>query len=153
MKTTPRIRRSLIAGAVGLASLVGVAGVASADSPGGNDTHRDKSALFAQMGDEQRQCLTDAGLARPTGRPTVEQRQALRDAAEECGITVPDRGARGAGHAGRGGRFANLSDEQRQCLTDAGVTRPTGRPTVEQRQALRDAAADCGIEIPATAGR
>ena len=44
-------------------------------------------------------------------------------------------------------RFGNLTDEQRECLTDAGLTRPMGRPTAEQRQALVQAVADCGIDI------
>ena len=45
--------------------------------------------------------------------------------------------------------LAGLTDAQRQCLVDQGVTRLEGRPTAEQRQALRAAAAECGIVIPA----
>ena len=44
--------------------------------------------------------------------------------------------------------FSSLTDEQLACLTDAGLTQPQSRPTIEQRQALREAAADCGINVP-----
>jgi hypothetical protein len=51
-------------------------------------------------------------------------------------------------------RHARLTDEQRECLREQGVTRREVRarrfrvPTDEERQAMRDAAAACGIELP-----
>lgn len=47
-----------------------------------------------------------------------------------------------------------LTDEQKQCLEDAGVSKPAEgqRPTDEQREAFRAAAEKCGIELPAHPG-
>lgn len=44
-----------------------------------------------------------------------------------------------------------LTDEQRACLEQAGVTKPAEgqRPTEEQRTAFEAAAESCGIELPA----
>jgi hypothetical protein len=46
-----------------------------------------------------------------------------------------------------------LTDEQRDCLAEQGVTkpaeRPDGPPTQEQIDALKAAAEACGIELPA----
>ena len=56
----------------------------------------------------------------------------------------------------RGGAvFASLTQEQRDCLASKGLERPDGRPSPEQREALRAAARDCGIELkrPAWAGQ
>jgi hypothetical protein len=119
-----------------------------------------------QLTDEQQQCLTDQGITkpaeRPTGPPTDEQRAAMKAAAEACGITLPtppadasgamgDPGAAPQGMRGERGHGPRLTDEQRQCLTDAGVTkpaeRPTGPPTDEQRAAMRSAAESCGITL------
>jgi hypothetical protein len=108
--------------------------------------------------DEQRTCLEGQGITKPTGPPTDEQRAAMRAAAEACGITLPApppavSGATGAapqgmpGDPGRRGPGARLTDAQRQCLADAGITRPTGPPTDEQRAAMRSAAEGCGITL------
>jgi len=110
-----------------------------------------------RLTDEQRQCLAEAGVTKPEGEPTEAQRDAMRAAAESCGITLPDRdgpGPRGPwgrrdhdrdGERGERGHGPRLTDEQRQCLEDAGVTRPEGRPTEAQRDAMRAAAESCGI--------
>jgi hypothetical protein len=98
---------------------------------------------------DARECLAEQGVTVPTPgtageRPflTLEQRQALRAAARTCGI------------AGGWPRVAlrPLTDEQRQCLVDRGVTlpRPSAdgvRPQIagDQRAALRAAAAACGL--------
>jgi hypothetical protein len=44
-----------------------------------------------------------------------------------------------------------LTDEQRACLEQAGVTKPAEgqQPTDEQREAFKTAAESCGIELPA----
>jgi hypothetical protein len=89
--------------------------------------------------DAQRQCLADQGVTVPDRGDagegiaiTREERHALRDAARACGLR---------GHAGPGMRA--LTDAQRQCLTDQGVT---ARPeSAEQRAALRSAAETCGL--------
>ncbi|MBJ7381094.1 MAG: hypothetical protein JHC66_00780, partial [Acidimicrobiia bacterium] len=67
-------------------------------------------------------------------------RDAMKAAAETCGITLPTR----QGHAGR----LNLTDEQRACLTEAGITKPEGRPTQAERDAMKAAAETCGITLP-----
>ena len=49
-------------------------------------------------------------------------------------------------------RHERLTDEQRECLAEQGITRPDGRPTPAERRALRqqlrEAADECGIERP-----
>ena len=94
--------------------------------------------------DEQKTCLTDAGITKPAKgtRPTQAERDAMKAAAEACGITLPTR----PDHAGRG---LNLTDEQKTCLTDAGITKPEGRPTQAERDAMKAAAEACGITLPA----
>ncbi|MFM7616802.1 MAG: hypothetical protein ACKO72_05000 [Actinomycetes bacterium] len=97
---------------------------------------------------EQRQCLADAGVTKPEGEPTQAERDAFKAAAESCGIDLPGRDGPGEG-MGRGhrGPGLRLTAEQRQCLADAGVTRPEGRPTEDQRAAMRSAAESCGITL------
>ena len=155
----------LLSGLIGLGAIAGSATIAGASAETGTPTEpaahiqTAKAARFANLTDDQRQCLTDAGLSRPTGRPSVEQHQALRAAAENCGLSIPERAGRPdqpadreTAQARQAARFANLTDDQRQCLTDAGLSRPTAKPTAETFKALRAAAQDCGIEIPAGAG-
>lgn len=155
---TSRFRRSLAAGVIGLAALggaAGITGVASAGSSAGGTgaSHPSKAAAMAQLSAEQRSCLVDAGLSRPTGRPTVEQTQALRAAAAKCGIAVGRPAGVNPGnvtsHPSVGAFIGRLSADQRACLTSSGLTRPDGRPSADQIQAIRDAAAACGIAIPA----
>jgi len=49
-------------------------------------------------------------------------------------------------------RHDRLTDEQRDCLAEQGITRPDSRPSAEERQALREqmreAAEACDIERP-----
>ncbi|MEN9595248.1 MAG: hypothetical protein RLY23_1731, partial [Actinomycetota bacterium] len=92
--------------------------------------------------DEQKTCLTEAGITKPEGRPTQAEREAFKAAAETCGITLPTR----PDHAGR---ELNLTDEQKTCLTEAGITKPEGRPTQAERDAFKAAAETCGITLPA----
>lgn len=97
--------------------------------------------------DAQRACLSGQGVALPTPgsqseRPalTQEARKDLRRSAMACGLRGPHRTLR------------QLTDEQRQCLADLGVTPPT-RPTdgtrpqvsAEQRDTLWGAAVACGL--------
>ncbi|MEX1009500.1 MAG: hypothetical protein WD271_16915, partial [Acidimicrobiia bacterium] len=74
---------------------------------------------------------------------------AMRAAAEACDIPLPAHGPR-----------FQLSDTQKQCLTDQGVTLPErsangerpAPPTDEQRAAMRAAAEACDIPLPAHGG-
>ena len=65
--------------------------------------------------------------------PTDEQRAAFRQAAEACGLPTPAAGVHRPGFGGPGtlaGRSSSLTDAQKQCLADQGVTlpqRPRGR--------------------------
>ncbi len=113
--------------------------------------------------DDQKQCLADHGVTlpqrpadgtRPTP-PTDEQRTAFKAAAAACGLPV--RGPGGPGFGGPRGDHPQLTDAQKECLADHGVTlpqrpadgtRPTP-PTDEQRTAFRAAAAACGLTPPA----
>ena len=90
--------------------------------------------------DAQRECLAEQGVSVPDrsgaeGRPalTREPRRELRQAGRACGL----RGLR----PGRGPRV--LTDDQRQCLTEHGVTVPPR--SAETRAALRAAAEACGL--------
>lgn len=164
------LTKILFSGGLSLALLGGAATTASAGSeerPQGQEEAQARTeARFENLTEAQRDCLVDAGLTRPTARPTGEQRQALRQAAADCGIDIPSGRPDGVGgpnangrptssdgaQARKAARFGQLSEEQQSCLADAGLTRPTARPTAEQRQALTDAAADCGIAIPSGGG-
>jgi hypothetical protein len=126
-------------------------GTAGAADDGDDGTHPVRSGLRRWLGsltDEQRQCLRDAGLTRPVGPLDDEQRAALREqaraAAEGCGVELPFPRARAF--------WAGVSEEQKQCLRDSGLTRPVGPLTAEERQALREqvraAAEACGITLP-----
>ena len=154
MKTT-KFRTMLAAGGMGALALTG-AFAATPASAADATKHPSRHAPHAQLTDAQKQCLSDQGLTRPATRPTSppsqEQIKKLKAAAKECGIKLPAHPGRGD-HRGPGGEpFQQLTQEQRDCLTNAGLTRPEGRPTAEQFQKLRAAAAECGITIPADTG-
>jgi len=70
-------------------------------------------------------------------------------AAGSVAIAVP-AGAADSGTGGATGARArvHLTDEQRQCLTDHGVTRPIRPLTKEKAQTIRDAAKACDIKLP-----
>ncbi len=103
---------------------------------------------WQDLSDEQQQCLQDADLRRPVGRLDDAERAAVRErvqaAADACGVELPFPRARAF--------RASLTDEQRQCLEDAGLTRPVGPMTTADRQELRQdleaAAEGCGITLP-----
>lgn len=101
--------------------------------------------------DTQRACLQDQRITRPVGRLDDAERAALRvkveAAAKTCDVTLPFARARAF--------WDGLTDEQRTCLKDAGVNRPWGPLTREQRQAVRtdlEAAAEtCDVSLPTPA--
>lgn len=103
---------------------------------------------WKDLTDEQRACLEAAELTRPVGPLDDAERAALRSAvtaaAESCDVELPFPRARAF--------WGSLTDEQKQCLDDARVTRPLGPMTpeerVEVRAALKQAAQECGITLP-----
>lgn len=68
-----------------------------------------------------------------------------------CATAVGVAGPAGAATDGAAARTGHqLTDEQKQCLSDQGITRPV-RPLTEEKIAqLKAAAAACGIERPGT---
>lgn len=146
MKITP-LRLVLAAGVVSLAAGVAFTSTASAAGEEGVAGPHRVVQIVSNLTDEQKQCLEDAGVTRPGADATPEERQAareaFREAAETCGITLPDPQ----------GPLANLTDEQKACLDAADLTRPDRDATFEERKAAREAlkaaAEACGIELPA----
>jgi hypothetical protein len=144
-----------VIGFVALAALPVLAlnSLATADPSSGAGNGREASTRPSppQLTDAQKQCLADQGVTLPVkpadgSRPelTQEQRDALRQAREKCGLPTMLRRGHGPGGA--------LTDAQKQCLADQGVTLPVkpadgSRPelTQEQRDAMREAAAACGL--------
>src|SRR5262249_20414278 len=142
----------LLAGFVALAALpaLGLGAIAAAETSSDASESVPSTPVRArlELSDAQKQCLADHGVSKPapssTGeRPqlTPEQRDALRSALQACGVEFPRL-------------RPQLSDAQKQCLADHGVSKPapssTGeRPqlTPEQRDALRSAFQACGIEF------
>ena len=62
--------------------------------------------------------------------------------------------AKGAGgNAGKGGVFAGLTQAQRACIASQGITRHRGRPTLQERRAIYEAAKACGVNLPDPATR
>jgi len=149
---TSTLRRSLHTGLAGIVLTVGglalVAPAAGAQTDSG-DTQTQEGAprQRPQLTDEQKACLEQAGVTKPAEgqRPTDEQREAFKAAAESCGIELPAGGPGGPGHRG-----PELTDEQRECIEGQGVEKPAKgeRPTDEQRAAFEAAATECGIDLP-----
>ena len=154
--------------AIGTVVVAGLAVVSFGSFAGADDTSTAPSATapdgaprphHAPLTDDQKQCLANQGVTLPTkpadgtrpAPPTDAQRQAFRAAAEACGLPIGD----GPGFGGPGGH-PMLTDDQKQCLADHGVTPPTkpvdgtrpAPPTDAQRQAFRAAAEACGIALP-----
>jgi hypothetical protein len=129
--------------------IIGGAGVAGAADSGTTGARGQGRPAHAPLTDAQKQCLADQGVTVPEkpadgSRPQLsqEQRDARKAAAQACGL--PARGP-------RGGRPA-LTDAQKQCLADQGVTVPEkpadgSRPqrSQEQKDAMKAAAQACGL--------
>ena len=106
---------------------------------------------WSRLADSQRACLQDQGITRPVGPLDDAERAALRtkveSAAGTCDVTLPFAKARAF--------WSGLTDEQQACLEDAGVNRPWGPLTQEQRRAVRAdlaaAARTCGVTPPTPA--
>lgn len=161
------VRSTLVAAGAGAAILATVAVSASAATSTPTATASSGSAVvtsgdtaryggagrwFQGLTDEQRACLQDAGITRPVWPLDVSDRVALRGrvraAASACDITVPDPTRRER----MAQAWVALSDEQRSCLTDTGLTRPVGRLSDADRATLRAqvvaAAKSCGVTLP-----
>ena len=126
------------------ATVVGF-GIANADNATpSNDPAPVEQHAGPRLTDTQIACLRDKGITKPEPgtEPTQAQRDAMRQAAQDCGITLPMR------H--RFERRFDLTDAQKACLQGKGLERPQPgtRPTDAQRQAFRQAAQDCGITLP-----
>jgi len=151
---TPAPRRAhrfgaLAAAIVMGAGLVGVLAPTAIAQENDSDNEAPSGEEHRVLTDEQRACLEEHGVQKPEQdengervRPTDEQREAFRAAAEACGIELPLR------------RHPRLTDEQRACLQEQGVEKPErdengerAEPTDEQREAFRAAAEACGIEL------
>ena len=127
----------------------------AADSGTAADTASDGPARtkvrgwWAGLTDAQRSCLQDQDISRPVGRLDDSERTALRatveSAAKTCDVTLPFPRARNI--------WDGLTAEQQACIKDAGVNRPWGPLTREQRQAVRSdlkaTAETCGVTLPA----
>jgi hypothetical protein len=112
---------------------------ATPTSDGGGSSDGDGDARPV-LTDAQRECLAERGVSIPDrsgaetrSALTREQRRELRQAGKACGV----RGM------GKGQGEGVLTDAQRQCLTEQGVTVPP--QSAEQRAALRAAAEACGL--------
>jgi hypothetical protein len=143
------LRSALLAGAVvtvGITSAFATS-ASAAGGEGATNAPRRIVQIVSNLTDEQKQCLEDSGVTRPDADSTPEERQAareaFREAAETCGIALPDP------H----GPLANLTDEQKACLDEAGLpaltVTPPSRSVQAAREALKAAAEACGIELPA----
>lgn len=146
-----KIRSFVAAGVLGAAALTGLVAANAAGALGtgggtGPNSHGPRSGPLAGITAEQKACLSAQGITRPEGKPTAEQRQAIAEAATNCGITIPQRKA-------GGGPIARLTQEQRDCLASNGVTKPDHKLSAEERAAFKEqfktAAQTCGIERPA----
>lgn len=138
-----KVRALVAAGALGAIALTGLF-AANAAGALGNGTQSQRSGPLAGITAEQKSCLANQGITRPQGRPTAEQRQAIIAAATNCDITLP------VGRGGLAQRAAQLTQEQRDCLTSNGVAKPDHRLNAEERAAfktqLKAAAETCGIQ-------
>jgi len=136
--------RTLIA--AGTLGVVGLTGIVAANAAGAIGTGGSTTSGAGRLTAEQKECMSLQGITKPEGRPTAEQREAIATAAANCGITLPAR----KGPVGR--RIARLTQEQRDCLTSNGVTKPDHRLSAEERAAfkaqLQAAAQTCGIPAP-----
>ncbi len=163
----------LMAVAIAVAFVPGL----GAQEDGGEDSSDNGTSEDAPrprgLSDDDRACLEEHGVdlplverdenGHPTERPDLsdQEKQALRDAAEACGIERPFF------HRGAGRPLGSLTDEERACLEEHGVdlpdlqtdengnpVRPSERQQLsaeerqQRRQAFRDAADACGLDLP-----
>jgi hypothetical protein len=104
--------------------------------------------VMLHLTDAQKSCLAQHGVSVPApgqklnGPPTDAQRAAFEAAAQACGLPKPS------------GRMLQLTDAQKSCLSQHGVSVPApgqkldGPPTDAQRAAFEAAAQACGLPTP-----
>lgn len=105
------------------------------------------AAQWLRLSGDQRQCLADLELARPTPPLSDDQRAAWRQQVAEafasCGVTVQPRPIARL--------WSSLTDAQRECIDKVGLTRPLGPLSKDERAALRtkliEVAQDCGVAV------
>jgi hypothetical protein len=136
----------------GLVGALAPSALAQDSSESGNNSPATEGRPHPQLTDAQKACLEQHGVQKPQPGPNGErpqltdaQRQALRTAAQACGVQLPLR---------RHPR-PRLTDAQKTCLQEHGVQKPAvgangerPKPTDAQRQAFREAADACGIKLP-----
>jgi hypothetical protein len=83
---------------------VGFAGTAAAKSP--NRKGVGKGGVFASLTQEQRACIKSKGVTRAEGKPTLQYRRSVYEAAKQCGVTLPDPASKNPTKQG-GGRHNN----------------------------------------------
>lgn len=144
MTTHPRTRsfRRLVATGLGCVAL-GAASIGIA-APAGAATDGSTGRPGRHLTDEQQQCLADHGVTRPVRPLTKEKVATIKAAAEACDVKIPARLKHRLAHR----RHLNLTDEQKQCLSDAGITRPVRPVTTEKIEAIKAAAETCGVDLP-----
>ncbi|MGL5929315.1 MAG: hypothetical protein ACRCY8_10285 [Dermatophilaceae bacterium] len=96
-----------------------------------------------------------------TGEFATAATPAAVEAALPAESTTPDAARAGARSDAAAGRhqvrawWKGLTEEQRQCLRDADLTRPVGRMSDAEREQLRAdaeaAAQECGVDLPTRA--
>jgi hypothetical protein len=153
-----RGRRGTALATLAIASLGLVAGLAPAAFAQETGTQNEDSQseegqrpARPELTDEQKACLEEQGVEKPAAdengervKPTEEQREKFKAAAETCGIELP-------AHPNR----PKLTDEQKSCLEEQGIEKPAKgedgkrvKPTEEQRAKFEAAAEACGIDLP-----
>jgi hypothetical protein len=167
LKTWGVILGTVVVAGLAVASFGTFAGAADDNSSTSSTAPDGTARPHPQLTEDQKQCLVDHGVTlgqkpadgTPWTPPTDAERAARQAAAEACGLPVRGPGGPGGGF-GPGGPHGDrpaLTDEQKKCLADNGVTfgqrpadgsRPTP-PTDAERAALRAAAATCGLISPA----
>lgn len=154
MKFT-KARTLMAAGAIGMLAVAGVATTAVAGAAPADQVAaaaQGRGSFLASLTPEQKSCLQDNGVTKPTGPLSPEARReaitALRAAADTCGITLPERPGRARLDELKG-RIASLTPEQKACLKDNGLTRPQRPMDADARAAwiaqAKQAATACGL--------
>ncbi len=131
------------------ASSATMVALAAATDPSGTTGAGGLRTWWSGLSDAQQTCLKSAGLSRPVGPLTLEQRRALQTqvqaAAQKCDVDLPK--------VGPVRQFWNgLTQQQITCIQDTGITRPLGKLTATERKDLvakvRAAAQKCGVNPP-----
>jgi hypothetical protein len=154
-----RIAAFAVAALAGATSIGLLAPSASAQTDSGNtDSSTQARPERPMLTDAQKQCLEGQGVTAPAKpaegqtrtEPTDAEKAKHKAAFEACNIPLPQHRPGGPGHP-------KLTDAQKQCLEDNGVTKPAkpadgqerAKPTAEQRAKFEAAAKTCNIELPA----